>query len=361
MRSPADRERAARMGPGSTGAGAGDPGPAAWAALRALLRRDRAPEGVDDGALARAALIGGVTRLTLDARPDLTQFLAAEAEARLYWDLALERACAAATVALAGVGIRPLALKGSATAHLVYADPAQRERRDVDLLVRPREFDAAVAALRERGWAPAAQDAWWARARATRYEVPLSRPDDRDGLEVDLHARLTLYDHLPIDHEGLHARGLRMAGVPMAIAAPTDALLHTCLHAATTGFRVPLRAWVDVTRLMADARVDPQVLVARARAWNIAPAVWAGLRVAQRWLDAPVSPRTLAALAPPRPVAAALSWLLSGDGARPLREGPAPAAQRQAVKALALGGARPDRFLAAHGRLRWAAARAGQR
>jgi hypothetical protein len=60
-------------------------------------------------------------------------------------------------------------------------------------------------------------------------------------------------------------------------------------------------------------------------------------------------------------VAAALGWLLAGDGGRPLRDGPAPATRRNAAKALALGGQRPDRFLAAYGRLRWAAARARRR
>lgn len=53
---------------------------------------------------------------------------------------------------LAGQGIDSLLLKGAALVRTCYDDPALRPMGDVDLLVRPDQFDQALALLLARGW-----------------------------------------------------------------------------------------------------------------------------------------------------------------------------------------------------------------
>ncbi len=49
-------------------------------------------------------------------------------------------------------GIRIVALKGSTLAHTLYANPACRTMRDIDLLVRKEDVEATVASLEEIGY-----------------------------------------------------------------------------------------------------------------------------------------------------------------------------------------------------------------
>jgi len=98
--------------------------------------------------------------------------------------LRAERLALAVLEALRGAGIRAAAIKGTALAHTIYAEPAQRVFGDVDLLVEPNR-------LREAGCVVAGT------LGGTRAEPEL-RPgfDDRfarellvrvGDLEVDLH------------------------------------------------------------------------------------------------------------------------------------------------------------------------------
>jgi hypothetical protein len=54
---------------------------------------------------------------------------------------------------LGGAGIPVLPVKGVITGRTLYADPAERELRDVDVRIRPRDFSRALALVgRTAGW-----------------------------------------------------------------------------------------------------------------------------------------------------------------------------------------------------------------
>src|SRR5690606_36378282 len=66
--------------------------------------------------------------------------------------LHIERALLEAVDRLDGAGVEARALKGTFSAHTLYASPADRVFGDVDLLVRSEAMDRAVAELETLGY-----------------------------------------------------------------------------------------------------------------------------------------------------------------------------------------------------------------
>lgn len=135
---------------------------------------------------------------------------------------------------LNGAGIEPVVLKGGAALLTgLYPDPGDRFLLDLDLLVAEGEIDAAVAALKEAGYAvPAELDEVLAGYRLAKHVPPLVRPGAPASVEP--HRRL-LGDDLPgLDAAGVIARSLPAPGLPAGAAArilePTDALLFCFAH-----------------------------------------------------------------------------------------------------------------------------------
>src|SRR4051794_510541 len=147
-------------------------------------------------------------------------------------DLVLERALLKAVddLELAGIDVR--VLKGTAIAHTVYPAPELRSFRDVDLLVRDQQLDAAIAVLSEQG-------------AARRFREPRPRFNRRfgkgvclrtvDGVEVDLHR---VFAAGPFGLQIVPARLFeRASAVPLGGRTvvgldPTTRALHAVFHAA---------------------------------------------------------------------------------------------------------------------------------
>ncbi len=334
---------------------------AAWVRLRASLAGDERRGPSDSGApsaraVAHAAVLGGVVELTATRAPWLAPALAPFREALARWDMGLQLATGEVARALAAVGIPAALLKGGASAWLLYERPNQRERRDVDVLVSPAHFHRAVEALAALpAWRPVPGRAWWARA-GVGHEWAASRALGAATIECDLHRRLALPRHLNIDHAAILGRARRPPGAPMALVSLEDLALHTALHAAGNGLRVPLRTWWDLRAALSSPTLNVPALVRRARRWGVGTALWVGAVVVERWFGVARRP-ILEALAPPPSARRLLDALLRGQGATPLTwDGPV---SRRLVKALALGDgrARGGAALAAeYARLAWAGA-----
>ena len=316
------------------------PSDAAWRSLRALIRGDRSPPG---GAappdIAQAARLGGVACLVAELDEAIGGLLQRDITRAVRLDISLNHAIQRAAEAFDRADIEPVALlKGSATAHMVYSQPLHRQRRDVDLLVSDADFARVIDALSSDGWEPHGHAAWWRDDPGRAHEATLSIDVHGVRVECDVHRRLVVWDCFDVDHRGILERSRPATGVPLPLCSPDDALLHACLHAATTGFIVPLRSWIDIARLAAHREVDLDRVVARSRRWGAGRALWAGLRVATRWFDAPVEDALLKLIEPPRLEATALRSLLAGHGQFPLAViGLGARPLRTAAKALALG------------------------
>jgi hypothetical protein len=80
---------------------------------------------------------------------------------------------------LAGSGIQVMPVKGALLQHWLYDDPAERSLTDVDLLVRPDDFETAVARLEAGGYERTRHGSVGGRVMRTPF-----------GLALDLHSQL---------------------------------------------------------------------------------------------------------------------------------------------------------------------------
>lgn len=207
----------------------------------------------------------------------------------------LERIAAA----LAAAGAAFMLLKGLAASRLVYASLAERLVNDLDLLVRPDDASAAVAALEALNYRSPSLDrprGWLQRYRA---ELPLVCADQgpRRGLLVELHWSLV---ESPFHVATLNAaelwRTARPAGhLPNAwLPDPAVLLLHGAAHLALHHSQSLRLIWlVDLDRLARLPTLRWDLVLDLAEAWRLGLALQASLLAAQRWLGTPLPPQAL--------------------------------------------------------------------
>ena len=180
---------------------------------------------------------------------------------------------------LADEGEPAMLFKGAALLHVLPGGHGIRPMGDVDVLVRPDQVDAAVQALTEEGFLGPGEGRL-AQLRNHGHAAHFTL----DGVTtVDLHWRSL---HGPVDDAAAFAdaRPMTLAGTPVLIPRPEDALVHVCAHAMAVQpkQRNRVRWLADVALLLrANPALDWNVVIARARAGRVAPAVRDALRTAQ--------------------------------------------------------------------------------
>lgn len=152
-----------------------------------------------------------------------------QAAAAAMWEAHHRRILARALAALAGRGIEPVLLKGTALAYACYPDPALRARSDTDLLIPAEARDEADAALRELGFARATGVSGELISYQASYQT-----DDPLGLAhvIDLHWRVNNSELLArlFSHAELRARAVPVPALGGMATCPVDALLIACMH-----------------------------------------------------------------------------------------------------------------------------------
>jgi hypothetical protein len=150
-------------------------------------------------------------------------------------DLSVEQAAHGLAGLLEEHGFRWRLSKGLVAARVLYPDPALRSTGDVDVLVHPADFDAAVEAIQTNGgaaWEHLRHGAAATRAAAARTFMHAS------GIELDVHREVRGHSGrytLPTDV--ILARPQQVEVWGRAILAPsTPALvLHAMLHLSKGG------------------------------------------------------------------------------------------------------------------------------
>jgi hypothetical protein len=167
---------------------------------------------------------------------------------------------------LEAAGIPTLLLKGAALATAVYERSGLRPIGDVDVLVPAHQAAAARAFLHARGWRPILRVA--ESSLAFRHGLGYT---NGSGLDLDLHwAALGECSGHGTSDEGFwqRARTVSLNDVQTRVLAPSDQLLHLCVH----GLRwtpVPTGHWrADAITLIRRAGEDLswQALAEEARA-----------------------------------------------------------------------------------------------
>jgi hypothetical protein len=220
--------------------------------------------------------------------------------AALAGDLVHERELIRVIEVLTRAGLDHRVLKGAAVAHLDYPDPALRSFADVDLLVRPDEWDDAVRALSRAGWSRRFLEPRPGFDRRFVKGADLSRPD-RDT-ELDLHRTFSsgpfgLTVNLPdlwSDFESL-----QLAGVPMRALSAEKRLLNACFNAVLGDYPPQLIPIRDVAQMISVRQLDVDRLVELAKHWRAEAVLSEAVELA----------RTYLAYRPPVPVTERLTSL----------------------------------------------------
>lgn len=256
------------------------------ALLQGLLRQP-----IDWTWTLAAARAHGVLPVLWRQLDSLRQFVPPDAQARLREDaqdiarrnLALVGELLQLSELLTSHHIPFLALKGPALALLAYGDPALRQFRDLDILVRRSDVTRAGDLLTARGYRPRLQltPAREAAFRAAFCEHEFARPD---GMLVELHwAFFPRAYGFSLRFEEALARGqpVRLGGSIVQTLGPEDLLVYLCAH-GTYHRWVRLEWIVDVARLAGRAAaIDWSQVLERARALSAARMLRLGLLLAR--------------------------------------------------------------------------------
>jgi hypothetical protein len=178
-----------------------------------------------------SALLAG--RLRWAGPPHWQAFLAEQAEQGLLREHKTRALLARLHEAAARADLPLLAMKGSALLDLGLYAPGQRPMSDVDLLVRPEDFDAAHRLLLQTGYAEGLTT-----TKHTDY-VPLDAPaapafgeHAANAIKIELHTAVK--ESLPVRVVDITARLLPSTARPGVNAYPGAAALmrHLLIHAA---------------------------------------------------------------------------------------------------------------------------------
>ncbi len=169
--------------------------------------------------------------------------------------IALDRIARTVTVAFAGAGIPVILLKGPAIARWLYDDGTHRPYFDIDLLVRPADWERATAILAEMGFRDRDR---WRGGEGTDRMAHAATWARADGCAVDLHWSVFGATVAPeIVWQVLSARTetVRVGRVELPILARGPLAAQVALHAAQHGAREP-QPIADVERLVQRATAD---------------------------------------------------------------------------------------------------------
>ena len=195
--------------------------------------------------------------------------------------------------AFAQARIPVIVLKGAALAELVYQNIALRPMRDLDLLVRREDLNAADDLLHTLHYVPneSARSREWYRQNH-HHLAPYLAPDR--SLVLELHHHIipaTALVDIPISDLWQRARPAKIASMPALILAPEDLLLHICLHASlVNNFAGMLRALCDVAETIRRYRekIDWTQLLRRTRVYEVGPYIYYTLWLAHSMVEAEV-------------------------------------------------------------------------
>jgi len=169
-------------------------------------------------------------------------------------------------------GIAFIALKGIHLAAAVYKDPALRQMRDMDLLLKPRQLGPAADTLKGLGFRPRRDFDLNLELAAAKHLPPFV---NANGTVVELHAGITYpWAAYAIDAAVLWRRTISFpaAGTSLLGLSHEDLLLHLCLHTAFEHrFQFGLRPFCDMAALIRRRPAldwDFVIREAQARGWQ---------------------------------------------------------------------------------------------
>lgn len=271
-------------------------------------------------------------------------------------------------------GIEPLAMKGAWLSWHAYPAPALRPMRDVDLLVAPEHFLAAVDLLLAQGW-PMAEEPEMSLADIVRHDKSPPPIIARRGTGIELHLRAWFpegkldYPSPAPDDAGMFARS-RCEADGVRYPGGQDMLAHLVIHAVYS-HRLDCGPLLlsDIDYLLQREAIDWPAFWARADAQGWSGGARLVLELVRRWRDPPQLDLSGAPGGPPPAalIESAPDLLLqdlstrysAGFAAAVLTGGPRVLLRRLTGRSAGVGeGAQPERNMAREGGfVSWAVSR----
>jgi hypothetical protein len=252
-------------------------GERAWADLLTGARRNRV-----SGLLAAAVADGTLPTTTEQAASARSVYR--QGQLRV---MALDGQLITVVSILHGAGIECRALKGSAVARLDYAEPALRGYVDVDVMVRSRDIDAAVAALAGAGFQRTLAQPRPGFDRRFDKGMTLMRPG---GFELDLHRTFVLGPWgivMDLDQLWEQHTEFRLGSRTVAALSRPFRFLHACYHAALGDWPLRLGSLRDVAEIQRRLGDDVAAVRRIAARWGVEAVVAAAVADSHRLLGLP--------------------------------------------------------------------------
>jgi hypothetical protein len=159
-------------------------------------------------------------------------------------------------------------LKGSASAHLDYPDPASRVFGDIDLLVRGEQFDEAAAALTGAGYVRRTPEPRPGFDRRFGKGAVFTGPR---GFEIDLHRTFVAGPFgISVDLKELwkHEASFSIAGRTLHALGREERFLNACYHAVLGDSPPRLNPQRDIAQMLQTRLLDFERVRALADAWH---------------------------------------------------------------------------------------------
>lgn len=196
---------------------------------------------------------------------------------------------------LTSEGIEAMPYKGVALAQVLYADIAQRQAGDIDLLLRAHDVPRGREALRQLGYSPhsAFRELEERAYLKSGYEQSFDGKAGPNLLEVQwaIQPRFYAFD---FDMESLFRRAVNIdvAGRSMKTLGSGDLLLVLCAHAAKHSWG--RLVWLcDIAQLVHSPSLDWNWISAEANRLGIARIVQTTLLLASKLLEVSLPPQAM--------------------------------------------------------------------
>jgi len=228
--------------------------------------------------------------------PEVAAKLQFKSRAIGFRNLVLTRELVRLADLFSAAGIDLLPMKGPVVAHQVYGDVGQRQFGDLDILVRPRQLQAARALLAAEGYYY--QDGWssWRQRAYEHFGHHYGYYHPQKCVYVELHWRVMPKNvHFPIETRSFWDRlQLRpIGGAEVPCSPPEDLLLMLTAHGSR--HRWERLSWVcDIAALLhACPELDWDVVERRARVLGAVRMLDLGLLVASELLGTSLPARVI--------------------------------------------------------------------
>lgn len=183
--------------------------------------------------------------------------------------LSLERELIALADLLSASAVATRVLKGSAVAHLDYRQPGLRSFIDLDILVRPNDFDRAVRVLVGAGFVRTLAEPRPGFDRRFDKGTTLANPG---RYQLDLHRTFVLGPWgMLVDLDALWDGGqdFNVAGRRLRALTRRNRFLHACYHAALGDWPLRLGSLRDVAEMLRTCDPEGDALIGLATDWGV--------------------------------------------------------------------------------------------